>query len=57
MFKQLLDDSTLLPVAGMLFFFAVFAAVLIRVMSRKRRQHYDHMSRLPLDSEGPENAR
>ena len=57
MFQQLLEDSTLLPVAGMLFFFAVFAAVLLRVLSRKRRRHYDRMSHLPLDPDQPENAR
>lgn len=49
MLKQLLEDSTFLPIAGMLFFFALFAAVLLRVLSRKRRPLYDQMSRLPLD--------
>lgn len=57
MLKQLLENSTLLPVAGMLFFVGVFATVLLRVMSRKRRPHYDQMSRLPLEPERQEHSR
>ena len=51
MLKELLQSSTVLdlPVVTMLFFIAVFAVVILRVLSRKRRPHYDRMARLPLD--------
>lgn len=51
MFRDLIEGSQVLdlPVLAMLFFFAVFTAVLVRVMSRRRRAHYDRMSQLPLE--------
>ena len=53
MWKQLFDNAELLdlPVKVMLFFFAVFLAVLVRVTSRRRAQHYRDMAHLPLDEE------
>ena len=54
MFKEFFKFSELLdvPVVVMLFFFCVFAAVLLRVFSRRHRSHYEAMSRLPLEEEG-----
>ena len=51
MFKNLIDGSGLmdLPVLGMLFFIAVFVAVVVRVLSRRRGEVYDRMARLPLE--------
>jgi hypothetical protein len=50
MIKELFAHGpVLLPVAGMLFFFAVFAIVLARTLSR-RRGHYDAMAELPLEN-------
>lgn len=52
MLKELFRFSDLLhvPVFVMLFFMLLFAAVLVRVLSRRRTPHYDAMSRLPLES-------
>ena len=44
-FSDLLD----VPIAVMLFFFAVFAVVLFRALSPARAPHYETMSKLPLD--------
>jgi hypothetical protein len=38
-----------MPIAAMLFFLAVFAAVLVRVLSGP--PHFDRMARLPLDDD------
>jgi cbb3-type cytochrome oxidase subunit 3 len=51
MLKQLITDADLLvlPIAGMLFFVLVFAAVLVRTLSRGRA--YAQAARLPLDDD------
>ncbi len=53
MFENLFSASTLLtvPVLVMLGFFAVFVGVVVWVFSRRRRTHYDEMSRMPLDDD------
>jgi hypothetical protein len=49
MIKELFANApTLLPVAGMLFFFVLFTVALVRTLSR-RRGHYDAMAELPLE--------
>ena len=56
MMRQLFENSsTILPVAGLLFFFVLFVAAVARAASRGRRAHYDHMAHLPLERE--EDAR
>lgn len=60
MWKDLFSTAAMLdlPLVVMFFFMGVFFVVLARVFSKKRRPHYDHMSRLPLDeSEAPEVVR
>ncbi len=58
MLKQFLIESmhVTLPVVGMVFFMLFFAAVLLRVLSRDRRKHYEDMSRLPLEPEGEDGG-
>ena len=53
MWKELFKNADLLdvPVLVMLFFFAIFALVVWRALSRKRTAHYHHMAQLPLDKE------
>jgi hypothetical protein len=53
MWKELFKNAELLdvPVLVMLFFFAIFAVVLWRALSKSRTVHYQHMSQLPLDKE------
>lgn len=47
------EDLLTLPIAGMLFFVAVFAAVLLRTLSRRRA--YAPAAQLPLeDGEAPQ---
>ena len=54
MFKEFFKLSELqsVPVFVMLFFIGIFTLVLFRIFSKKRRSHYDAMSRLPLETEG-----
>jgi len=51
MFQYLFGNNGLLdlPILGMLFFIAVFVVVLVRVLSRSRKAHYDRMAQLPLE--------
>ncbi len=61
MFRELFTESDILslPVVSMLFFMGVFAIVLVRTLSKRRKPHYDRMSRLPLEDqpEAPEIQR
>jgi hypothetical protein len=51
MWRDLFSDSplTVLALAALLFFVAVFAAVLVWTGSRRRSTHYRAMARLPID--------
>ena len=51
MLKELFGFSDLLdlPVFVMVFFMVIFAAVLLRVCSRRHSAHYRAMAQLPLD--------
>ncbi len=55
MFERLFAGSDLLdwPIASMIFFFVFFAAVILRVYSKKRKNLYEHMAMLPLDDRDP----
>lgn len=54
MFTKLFESGVLLdlPIASMLAFMALFGGVVLWTSSRRRRPHYDRMSRLPLDDDG-----
>lgn len=45
------NPATLLAVAALLFFIAVFAGAVVWVMSRKRSAHYARMASLPIDGD------
>ncbi|MHC5066151.1 MAG: hypothetical protein ACYTG5_19500 [Planctomycetota bacterium] len=53
MFKDFFSSSDLLslPVLSMLMFIAVFACAVAWSMARKRKSHYERMSRLPLEED------
>ena len=53
MFEKLFSGNDLLglPVLGMVFFLAMFVGVVVWVFGRKRKPHYDRMSRLPLSDD------
>lgn len=53
MWRDLFTNSpaTVLAIAALLFFIAVFVAVLVWVMSKKRTEHYRRMSELPIKAE------
>lgn len=53
MWSQLFRDNpaTLLAIAGLFFFIAVFVAAVVWAMSRKRTDHYRRMANLPVDQD------
>jgi hypothetical protein len=58
MWRELFSDNpaTVLAVAALLFFVAVFAAAVLWVLSGKRTAHYRRMARLPIERDGEETA-
>jgi cbb3-type cytochrome oxidase subunit 3 len=43
------NDLNLWPQLSLIIFMICFAAILLRVFSRKNRPHYDYMARLTVD--------
>lgn len=42
-------DFMTLPLVTLILFIAVFLSVVVWTFSKKRKPHYDHMSRMPLE--------
>ena len=59
MWKDLFSGAVLLdlPIVVMLAFLALFVGVVLWTHGRRRRPHYDLMSRLPLDLEPESDPR
>lgn len=51
MFRELFSDNpaNVLAIAGLLFFVAIFASVLVWIASRRRSAHFARMAMLPVD--------
>lgn len=62
MYKQFYEGMSFqeLPLLALLMFFTMFVSVILRVTVAKRRQDFDRVSRIPLETEtlerGPEAA-
>ena len=59
MFEKLFEGSRImtLPVLSMLLFIAVFCGVLLWVLRGRKREHWERMSRLPLEGSAGDGAR
>ena len=57
MWRQLFADASLfdLPIVAMCIFLAMFLAVLLRVLQRRRAPEYRRMAALPLDDDANRN--
>lgn len=51
MFRDLFsgNPANVLAIGGLLFFIAIFASVIVWIASRRRNEHFQRMSMLPVD--------